>query len=286
MAYFYLRFPEGKKKAVTFSYDDGCPQDLRFSDILTKYSLKGTFNICGDALRGNNTLPKETMQKYFLDRGHEIAVHGYYHRAEGRIRPIEGIRDVLDNRIELERKFGRIIRGMAYPDSGITFFTDSTDYEIVKDYLKKLDIAYARTVYGYNDEFNLPDDWYNWKPTAHHNNPDVFEKIEKFLNLDFSQKTYVGALQSRLFYLFGHSFEFDNDNNWDRIEVICEKLSGKDDIWYATNIEICNYVKAYNSLIYSADGNIIYNPTLYKIWFDINRESCAIEPGETLFINA
>ncbi|MBQ3151345.1 MAG: polysaccharide deacetylase family protein [Clostridia bacterium] len=283
MAYFYLRFPEGKERTVTFSYDDGCPQDLRFSDILSKYGLKGTFNICGDGLRGEKTIPKETMEEYFLSRGHEIAIHGYYHRAPGRVRPIESIRDVLDNRIEHERKFGRIIRGMAYPDSAVSFFTDANDYETVRDYLKKLEIAYARGG-EYNDTFDLPTDWYNWKATAHHNDPKIFEKIEKFLNLDFTKKTYVGSLQSRLFYILGHSFEFDYDNNWDRIESICEKISGKDNIWYATNIEICDYVKAYNSLIFSADGSIVYNPTLYKIWFDINREHYVIEPGETLHL--
>ncbi len=284
MAYFYVRFPEGRERAVTFSYDDGCPQDMRLSDILTKHSLKGTFNICGDGLKGDKTLSAETMKKYFLDRGHEIAVHGYYHRAEGRIRPIEGIRDVLDNRIELERKFKRIIRGMAYPDSGITFFTDATDYATVKDYLQKLEIAYARTYNERNTSFNLPDDWYRWNATAHHNDADIFELIEKFMNLDFTKKTYVGALQSRLFFLLGHSFEFDYDNNWDRIEEICKRLSGREDIWYATSIEICDYLKAYNSLVYSADGKIVFNPTLYRIWFDINREHYSINPGETLHL--
>jgi signal transduction histidine kinase len=43
--YTFLRFPEGKMKAVTFSYDDGVGQDIRLVALLDKYGLKGTFNI-------------------------------------------------------------------------------------------------------------------------------------------------------------------------------------------------------------------------------------------------
>lgn len=35
----------GKKKAVTFSFDDGVTQDIRLIEIFNKYGLKGTFNL-------------------------------------------------------------------------------------------------------------------------------------------------------------------------------------------------------------------------------------------------
>ena len=35
----------GKKKAVTFSFDDGVTQDIRLIEILNKYGLKGTHSI-------------------------------------------------------------------------------------------------------------------------------------------------------------------------------------------------------------------------------------------------
>ena len=94
MRYQFLRFPGGKGKAVTFSYDDGVRQDLKFSDVLEKYKIKATFNLNAENLRGSNGLTKDEIQEYILNRGHEIAVHGSYHRAEGTLRPIEGIQDV------------------------------------------------------------------------------------------------------------------------------------------------------------------------------------------------
>ena len=47
-------------------------------------------------------------------------------------------------------------------------------------------------------------------------------------------------------------------------------------------MEIYEYVNAYKSLVYSADGNTIYNPTLFDIWFDIDGTLYKITPGETL----
>ena len=45
MAQLFMRYPEGKAKALTFSYDDGVEQDIRFIEILDKNGLRGTFNI-------------------------------------------------------------------------------------------------------------------------------------------------------------------------------------------------------------------------------------------------
>jgi hypothetical protein len=68
------------------------------------------------------------------------------------------------------------------------------------------------------------------------------------------------------------------------VKTVCEKIANKDDIWYATNIEIYNYTKAYNSLEYSADGTLVYNPTLYEIWFVVDGKMHSVKPGETLKI--
>ena len=84
--------------------------------------------------------------------------------------------------------------------------------------------------------------------------------------------------------MWGHSYEFDRDNNWELMETLCQKLAHNDEIWYATNIEIYDYVQAYKSLRYSANGRMIYNPTLYTIWLDADGTLYHIKPGETLHI--
>lgn len=283
MRYQFMRFPEGKLKAVTFSYDDGVVEDLRLADIFSKYEVKATFNI-NSALMGQNErrLSAADLKEHIADRGHEIATHGADHLAPLKQRSIAGIRDTLECRLGLEEAFGGIIRGMAYPDSGIRCHTTgSATYDEVRSYLKSLGISYARTLDGDNDGFMLPDDFYAWVPSAHHDNPKIFEYIDKFLNVS-EDKLWHTSKMPLLFYIWGHSYEFERNNNWEHLDAICEKLSGKDDTWYATNIEICDYVHAYEALIYSADGSLVYNPTLIDVWFWADGKIYEVKSGETV----
>ena len=283
MRYVFMRYPDGKSKAVTFSYDDGIPQDKRLAELFDKYGMKGTFNFNTEGKRAPK-FTKEEIHEIFLSKGHEIAVHGAEHRANGSMRPIEGIRDVLDCRLALEEMCDTIIRGMAYPDSGITLMGNFGSYEKVKNYLVELDIAYARTLGGDNNSFRLPEDFHAWMPTAHHTNPKIMEYIDEFLAIDISPSVYHARRVPRLLYIWGHSYEFDRNDNWDLIEEICKRLANNDDIWYATNIEIYEYVEAYKRLIYSADGYKIYNPTLLNVWLDVDGVLYCVKSGETIRI--
>ena len=282
MRYTHMRFPEGRAKALTLSYDDGCRQDLRFAELITRYGLKCTFNLNSHTFPRQGGLTVDEVKEHILANGHEVAVHGYCHRGEGYLRPIEGIVDVLDCRRELEQVYDRIIRGMAYPDCGITSWASFTSYEKVKSYLTELDIAYSRTLGGDNDYFALPRDWHAWMPSAHHNNPKIMDYIEKFVSRDLNQG-YCAGRAPWLFYIWGHSYEFDNkEGGWEHAEEICKRLAGRDDVWYATNIEIYDYVQAYNSLVYSADNTKAYNPSLLTVWLDRDGVLYSIKSGETV----
>lgn len=286
MRYRFLRYPGGKTKAVTFSYDDGCRQDIRVAETLKRYGIRGTFNINSGIFGKDNKswhLTKEEVKEHIVDAGFEIAVHGSVHAAPGQLRPIDGIKEFLKCRLELEKEFGFIVRGMAYPDSGITRMMNTASYENIKHYLKDIDIVYSRTLDGDNDAFLLPEDWFAWMPTAHHKNPKVMEYAKKFVEIDVNNQ-YAANRYPRLFYLWGHGFEFDGDDNWDLLEELCQCFSNKEDIWYATNMEIYEYVEAYNSLVFSADGSMIYNPTLLTVWFDVDGKLYEIKSGEHIIL--
>lgn len=280
MKYQFMRYPGGLCKAVTLSYDDGAPADVQLCDTLNRYGIKCTFNLVASRVESENGLTKEYIRSEILGKGHELATHGENHRGLDAARSIEGIQDVLNCRLYFEKEFGGIIRGMAFPDRTVNKKLFPIAYERIKSFLQELDIAYARTTGGDNDSFELPEDFHNWVPTAHHVNPKLMDYIDKFLNMNVNG-LYISQRTPRLFYLWGHAFEFENNKNWDLLETICEKLSGKDDIYYATNIELYDYITAYRSLIYSADGRTIYNPTLKTLWFDRDGVLCTIESGET-----
>ena len=281
LRYQFLRFPGGLTKALTLSYDDGAVADARLAETLNRYGIKCTFNLLSSRVESESGLTKEFIRKEILEKGHEIATHGDHHRGLDVARSIEGIRDTLDCRLSLEKGFGIIVRGMAFPDRTVNKKNFPEAYARIRPFLEELEIAYARTTGGDNDTFALPEDFLNWVPTAHHKNPELMNYIDKFLSEDVNSQ-YSSRRGPRLFYLWGHAFEFENNKNWDLLEKICERLHGREDIYYATNIELYEYITAYRSLVYSADGTMIYNPTVKTVWLDRDGILSKIEPGETL----
>ena len=280
-AYRFMRFPKGKTKAVTFSYDDGYKDDLKIAKILDHYGMKGTFNLNSAYIGTVNKMTKEDAEEYILKKGHEIAVHGELHNAPGRMSLVGGISEFLNCRTALENTFQRIIRGCAYPDSGIVVLENGVKKEDIKSYMRAIGIDYARTLGGDNDGFMLPEDFIEWMPTAHQMNADIFKMIDKFVDIKVEELRYSNR-SSRLFYVWGHAYELKD--NWTLLEEICQRLSGKEDTWYATNIEIYDYVKAYRSLVFSADEKTAYNPTLFNLYFDKAGQTYEIKPGETINI--
>ena len=122
--------------------------------------------------------------------------------------------------------------------------------------------------------FALPEDFLAWHPTCHHNAPNLDELCDRFLN----EKSYN---PHKVFYLWGHSYEFDADRNWDVIERFAEQMGGHEDIWYATNIEIYEYIEAYEQLRWSADGKIVHNPTATTLYFNYGSTPVVLGAGET-----
>ena len=85
-----------------------------------------------------------------------------------------------------------------------------------------------------------------------------------------------------LFYVWGHSYEFDDNDNWDIIENFCKAASNLTDVWYATNIEIVDYLNAANSLKFSSKGTSVYNPSGIDVFMNINGEVVEIKKGNTI----
>ena len=277
MANLFLRFPGGKIKTLTLSYDDGVEQDEKLVDIMVKYGLKGTFNLNSGVYAAEGTvypagqihrrMPKSRIDKLYVQNGMEVAVHGYTHPFLEQLPINRATYEVLQDRMTLERQFNQIIRGMAYPYG--------TYNDEVVDALKACGIAYCRTIIS-SENFDLPKDWLRLEATCHHDNPRLMELADKFVN------TCHPCGCPWMFYLWGHSYEFEEHNNWNVIEEFAKKVSGKDDIWYATNIEVFDYVHAFNELRFNTDMTFCYNPTATDLWFEYNETPYFVKAGESI----
>lgn len=273
-----LRYPEFKWKAVTLSYDDGRVEDVRLVKTMAKYGLKGTFNLNSRLFENQSTgeihLSENGLENLYLENGMEVAVHGVTHAFWDKIPFESATYDILHDRIVLEKVFHTHVTGAAYPFGR---FNDD-----VVNILKYSGINYCRTCVS-NPDFSLPTDFRLWNPTCHQLDSDLFDIVDKFLNLDEKFKRY----HSPLLYIWGHSYEFSyNDGkNWEIIEKLCEKLGGLDDAWYATNGEIYKYVAAYRSMTASADGRTLYNESNVDLYLTIEDKNYILKANSSLKID-
>lgn len=273
-----MRFPEGKQKALTLSYDDGVEQDVRLIEIMQKNGLKGTFNLNSGRYpaqpvprepgKVHRRMTKESATSLYGGSGMEVAVHGLSHCFMDRLPSNLCLEEIVQDRKNLEEQFGTIVRGMAYPYG--TFSDDLVQM------LRYAGIAYARTTVS-TEKFDVPKDWLRWNPTCHHKNSRLME-----LARDFAENRRRNFRNPWLFYLWGHSYEFEQDDNWPVIEEFASYMAGRPDIWYATNLEICDYVENWYRLIFSMDGSRVFNPTCCDLYLNTGEETLCVPPGQQL----
>ncbi len=266
--YLYLRYPGFLNKALTLSYDDGVAADLRLMEILGRYGIKCTFNLNSGLFGMGSRLTEEEIKEKYVPSAHEIAVHGYKHLALSALQDPALIMEILEDRKNLEALVGAPVTGMAYA------YGDFDDRVI--SLLSDCGISYARTVTS-TRAFGLPAKPLLWDPTCHHNDPHLMELAKRFA--EDETVSYRG--EPILFYLWGHSYEFDekHNNNWEVMEKFAEYIGGREDIWYVTNGELWDYISAFHALIFSVDGETVQNPTSRDVYLHINGKDIVAPAG-------
>ena len=263
----YTQFPGGKHKVLTLSYDDGKIADKRLLDIFNEHGLKGTFNV-NSGLEDrpftesyDERIPIKDYKELY--RGHEIACHTVLHPTIARSPKEQMVLQIIEDRRALEEVMGYTVRGLAYPNG-------SVDDNVVKA-CRACGIRHARTVHS-TLTFDMPSDFLRWNPTCSHKNTALFDLAKDFSEIHKTQYLYM-------LYVWGHSYEFEKDNNWDIIERFSKEMGGHDDIWYATNIEIVDYLDAASRVQVSVNGDFAYNPSAMSVWLEVDKKSVELKGG-------
>lgn len=231
------RKPVTYQKAVTFSYDDGITQDIRLVEIFNRYGMKATFNLNTGIQTAQSQFEIEGVPIHRMNQsdhleqlyqGHEIALHGLTHASPTEIPEQQYEQEFLQDARNIESIYGKYPIGMAYAYGNYN--------DAVIQYLQKIGIQYGRTVES-SYAFTVPRDLMRLQPTCHHQDERLFELAEEFLAADPEKEG-----SPLLFYIWGHSYEFAVHDNWDRIEKLCQILSGQSDVFYGTNAECFGFV--------------------------------------------
>ena len=225
-----------KKKAVTFSYDDGITQDIRLIELLNKYDLKCTFNLNSELLGKNGCLIRENKRiahyKVWpsdvkeIYAGHEVAVHTLPHPNLTTLEDAEVIRQVEQDRLNLSDLAGYEVVGMAYPCGGVN--NDDRVAQLIKEHTG---VKYSRTITSVHN-FDLQENLYRFNPSVYHLHMDkMMELARQFVERE--------PEEPKIFYIWGHSYEMDYDDSyWSQMDEFCKLLSGREDIFYGTNKEV------------------------------------------------
>jgi peptidoglycan-N-acetylglucosamine deacetylase len=259
-------WPSGKEGAFTTSWDDGEVHDRRLVKILDQHGIKGTWNLNsgllfqehqGDAYRLNTSEIRQLFQN------HEVACHTLTHPFLDKQPEAVVLHEILEDRRILEDIMGYPIKGVAIPFG-------SYDQRILR-LIEQCGIVYSRTTNSHFS-FKLPSNFLEWHPTCHPK-VNLIETWKRFLSDDSPDK---------LFSIWGHSHEFERDDEWKMIESFFEKGSRIAKIWYATNIEIYEYVNAWRNLWCSINSQHFRNIFAVDVWMWIDEELICLKGGDTL----
>jgi peptidoglycan-N-acetylglucosamine deacetylase len=271
-------FPQGKSKALILSFDDGRTADRQLVNLMNQYRLPGTFHLNSNKLGSSDYLTREEIKTLF--KGHEVSGHSANHPNLTSLSKTDVIYEVLEDRKELERLTGYPVRGMSYP------FGNTND--LVVEAITGLGIEYARTV-GDSYNFSLPVDRLRWQPTIH-----LFGKTNYIPNdtandrkemIAFKKLTtdFLQTKELALYYVWGHSWEYEGPGNkWKAVEQFFKTVANNPAIHYTTQIELVDYIIAFQNLKFSVDKYIVYNPGSVTVYFRMNGKVYTIPSAKTI----
>jgi len=265
-----VRFPEGRSKALSMSYDDGSEHDRRLVALFNAYGIRGTFHLNCESLGQEYKIGRDEAASLY--RGHEIACHGATHADLTHLSD-DAIRHELGwDKHVLEQITSSPVRGLAY--------AFGTHDDRVVWLVGEAGFAYARGIHDIWG-FGLPDDPLRLTTTCHH--AGALEMGRKLLESDAPELQWMRV--------YGHSYELDGfmtgdvTKNWEYMEDFCRMMRGHGSIWYATLIEATDYLTAARSLEMTDGGAGVSNHSDLPVWIEKDGADVEIPAGTTLELN-
>ena len=222
---------------VTTSWDDGTIADLRLAELLEKYGIKGTFYIATSL--SDNPLPNKDILA--LDKNFEIGAHTVNHADLITVSLPEAEIEIKDSKIHLEDLLGHNISMFCYPYGRYN--------DTIKKIVKDSGFIAARTCDP--GGFNLPADPYQWHTNLLISNgsPLMALKICRRFRLwktsalmDWESRAKLvfdlGLKNGGIYHIYGHSSEYEENNQWDKLERVFIHISKREGVRYMTNGEI------------------------------------------------
>ena len=266
------KYPNGKKKAFTTSWDDGVVEDRRVVALFNELGIKGTFNLNSAFLRRPGV--EDARPGHYLDaaeiaelyKGHEVAIHTATHPHLPLIDPSQMTCEILNDRAALEDLVGYPVRGMALPFGSYS--------PKVVEVMRSLGIVYCRAVANTDNSFP-PIEPLLWQPTMHmFNDPPLPERFKAWTD---------NVRRTDVMFVWGHTYEFARPTErWADLEKLFRPVAGHSDVWYCTNIELFDYEAARQRMVIAANKRTAYNPSAITVWLSVDGKQIDVPGGKTV----
>ena len=203
-------------KLFVFAVDDGTVFDKKVIDIFNKYGIKATFNLNSglqdfvwnkDHLEVRRLNLNENKNIY---EGHEVASHSLTHPYLTSLSDEDVYQEVKQDIDNLKCIFNRETETFSFPFDGY----DERTINIIKS----LGITHI-ILPDINDSFKYPSDTYHIKVTSW-NIDDALDKVNRFIEDD----------QAKIFIYLSHSYDYEYDNSYDKLEKLCRIVTNNKDI--------------------------------------------------------
>lgn len=298
-------YPNGSRKAITFTIDDGNVRlDSKFMSYVKPAGICGTFNLC-TPLTGFAT--KEEYREFY--KGYGIANHCRYHAY-----PFTTDRPVVLR----DEKFDAATADKAYgyktDEAGLyrihtyawTYLAEDDKYmECVDSCQKELEEIFGKgSIRGYI-----------W-PCGEQKNEEVYRRLVAYgfqsirgtgcvedstgfafpadrtkwsYNANYTDMTETGAKYDACpddgelkFYCFGvHSHDFENAGRWDVLEDFCAKYGNRPMDFYSASVaELFDYQDACEKA--ELRDGVLTNRSDIDIYVRKNGKAVCVSPGESI----
>lgn len=217
-------------KYFIFSIDDGTVYDKKVIEIFNKYNIKATFNLnsgLNNYVWYLNDLPIHRInlnEHKDLYKGHEVASHSFSHphltMCPGEII----VKEVGEDINNLEKIFNKEITTFAFPFEDF----DERCIDIIK-HLHNIKIIRLSSI---DKSFSLPTDLYH----VHITSLDINEANELI-------KDFISNDDNKLFVFVSHSYDFEVNQTYDKLEELCSFLNKRKDIEVITMSQLINLYK-------------------------------------------
>jgi len=227
------------KCIVTTSWDDGQQFDEKISSLLFDYGIKGTFYI---AKNWEGRIVDTDLIKE-LDKNFEIGAHGLSHSDLTSIPLKDAAKEIKCSKEWLEKLLNHKIEMFAYPKGK---YNDK-----IGELVRQAGFLGVRTL---NFNTTLSKNPFMMGVGCQASNGSPLQRLRASLKFGMSFKSLLDwSVNAKLLFdyvmenggiwhLWGHSWEIEENGDWEKLEKVLEYASNKKNVNYLENREIIKLV--------------------------------------------